>query len=205
MSPYLELCCLHLSANVSYAKAEAEIAFLTGIAVSASTQQRLVQDYEFAQPSIAPQAPLKEAHVDGGKVRLRTPAGQESSWRDYKAIATDGGIVADFQNNAALLDWVNQQPRNSPITCLGDGHDGVWKMVEQIGTMAERREILDWFHLMENLHKVGGSFKRLRTAETLLWQGNVDAVMALFADLKGRQAPELLPVFNEASTSDCEL
>jgi len=36
----------------------------------------------------------------------------------------------------------------------------------------ERREILDWYHLMENLHKVGGSLKRLRQAETLLWQAS---------------------------------
>jgi len=34
----------------------------------------------------------------------------------------------------------------------------------------ERREILDWYHNGE-LHKVGGSLKRLRQAETLLWQG----------------------------------
>jgi len=32
---------------------------------------------------------------------------------------------------------------------------------------------------MENLHKVGGSLKRLRQAETLLWQGQVDAAKAL--------------------------
>ena len=33
ISPYLELCWLHLSANVSYAKAQEEIVFLTGISV----------------------------------------------------------------------------------------------------------------------------------------------------------------------------
>ena len=32
----------------------------------------------------------------------------------------------------------------------------------------------------ENLHKVGGSLKRLRQAQALLWQGKVDETMALF-------------------------
>ncbi|WP_281166979.1 hypothetical protein [Baaleninema simplex] len=39
--------------------------------------------------------------VDGGKVRLRTPKGQESLWRDYKAIALHGQVCAAvFQDNA---------------------------------------------------------------------------------------------------------
>lgn len=41
---------------------------------------------------------------------------------------------------------------------------------------------------MENLYKVGGSLKRLRQAEALLWQGQVDATMALFADFTSKQA-----------------
>ncbi len=40
----------------------------------------------------------------------------------------------------------------------------------------------------ENLHKVGGSIKRLRQAETFLWNGNVDDAIALFTDLKAKQA-----------------
>ena len=52
----------------------------------------------------------------------------------------------------------------------------------------ERREILDWYHLLENLHKVGGSIKRLKYGETLLWQGKVDATIALFETLKNKPA-----------------
>jgi len=71
-----------------------------------------------------------------------------------------------------------------PTACLTnhlfrDGHDGVWNIIDEIAPNGERREILDWYHLMENLHKVGGSLKRLRQAETLLWQGQVDAAKAL--------------------------
>jgi len=45
---------------------------------------------------------------------------------------------------------------------------------------------------MENLHKVGGSLKRLRQAETLLWQGQVDAAKALFADCTTKQAQNFI-------------
>jgi len=61
------------------------------------------------------------------------------------------------------------------------GHDGVWNLFEEIST-AIRQEILDWYHLKENLYKVGGSLKRLKAAETFLCQ--LDLASALFVDLK---------------------
>jgi len=64
--------------------------------------------------------------------------------------------------------------------------------IDEIAPNGERREILDWYHLMENLHKVGGSLKRLRQAETLLWQGQVDAAKALFADCTTKQAQNFI-------------
>lgn len=188
LSPYLEQCCLRSSANVSYADAEKDVAMMTGIRVSAKTQQRLVQGYEFPAPTATTQDPIREACVDGGKVRIRTPLGEPSSWRDYKAIETNAGIVANFRNNAALIEWVNQQPLASIVTCLGDGHDGVWNIIAEIATPKQRREILDWYHLIENLLKIGGSNKRLRQAETLLWQGQVDETIALLGELKHKQA-----------------
>ena len=42
LSPHLENCCLRLSANVSYKQAQQDLAYLTGIRISAKTQQRLV-------------------------------------------------------------------------------------------------------------------------------------------------------------------
>lgn len=144
ISPYLELCCLCLSANVSYANAESDVAMLTGICVSSKTQQRLVQAYDFAAPQA--ETPLGEISVDGGKVRLRTPLGEISLWRDYKAIATDQGVVANLHQNQVLIDWVNTQPLSTPIPCLGDGHDGVWNIIAAIATPEQRREILDWYH-----------------------------------------------------------
>lgn len=89
---------------------------------------------------------IEQLCVDGGKVRLRTPLGEACEWRDYKAVATDQGMVANFQNNAQLINWVNEQPLAQPVTCLGDGHDGVWNIISQIATVPQRREILDWYH-----------------------------------------------------------
>jgi len=71
---------------------------------------------------------------------------------------------------------------------LGDGHPGIWKIVREFNCPGEIREILDWFHLIENLHKVGGSVKRLNQAETLLWQGKIDDTLALISPLKAKQA-----------------
>lgn len=186
ISPFLELCCLRVSANVSYANAESDVALLTGMVVSDNTQQRLVQTTDFPAPVVL--QPITEACVDGGKVRLRTPVGDICIWRDYKAIATDQGVVANLHQNQPLIDWVNSQPLSTPITCLGDGHDGVWNMIAAIATPEQRREILDWYHLNENLQKVGGSLKRLRQAEAYLWKGQVDETMALFKDMKRKQA-----------------
>jgi len=186
ISPYLELCCLRISANVSYANAESDVAMLTGMVVSDNTQQRLVQATDFPVP-VAEQ-PITEACVDGGKVRLRTPLGEICIWRDYKGIATDQGVVANLHQNQSLIDWVNGQPLSTPITCLGDGHDGVWNIIAAIATAEQRREILDWYHLNENLQKVGGSLKRLRQAEAYLWKGQVDETIALFVDMKRKQA-----------------
>ena len=178
LSPHLENCCLRLSANVSYEQAAEDVTYLTGIRIPAKTQQRLVHRQQLALPSI--EHNIEELCVDGGKVRLRTALGEGCEWRDYKAIATDWGTVANYQNNPQLVEWLNTQPLANPLTCLADGHDGVWNIVMQIATAEQRREILDWYHLKENLHKVGGSLKRLHQAEALLWGGKVDATLKLF-------------------------
>ena len=186
LSPHLENCCLRLSATVSYEQAEHDIAYLTGIRVPAKTQQRLVHRQRFEWPDVEQE--IAELSVDGGKVRLRTPLGLECEWRDYKAIATDQGMLANFQNNAQLTDWVNEQRLAKVLVCLGDGHDGIWNIITQIGSSEQRLEILDWYHLVENLHKVGGSIKRLNQAEALLWKGQVEAAIILFSDCQRKQA-----------------
>lgn len=177
-----------MSASVAYQSAEEEIATLTGVSVSHSTLQRLVQRQEFDLPEAKQK--VTEVSIDGGKVRLRSNAkGQPSYWREYKGVRIEGIYYgAFFQNNSLLLDWVGSQPLVNPVVCLGDGHDGVWNLFEAVCLPIQRLEILDWYHLKENLYKVGGSLKRLRQAETLLWQGQVDEVKALFVAVSRSQA-----------------
>lgn len=182
----LEKCCLRLCANESYQSAEAEIEALTGIRVGHSTHQRLVNRQELALPE-AKQG-ISEISVDGGKVRLRGEPKAGSYWRDYKAVRLQGIYYgAFFDDNQSLIDYVNSQKLLNPLVCLGDGHQGVWNLVKEFGINLERWEILDWYHLKENLYKVGGSLKRLKKAETLLWQGDVEATKALFANCRGKQ------------------
>ncbi|CAA9308409.1 hypothetical protein AVDCRST_MAG94-811 [uncultured Leptolyngbya sp.] len=161
-----------LSANVSYENAERDLRVLTGISVSHSTQQRLVQRSEWQEAQA--KAPVETMSIDGGKVRLRTVKGEPSQWRDYKAVAVHEQLCAAwFQENEALVSWVNQQPKAVVVTCVGDGHDGVWNLISRISSADQRREILDWYHLVENLYKVGGLRQRLRQVETDLWHGRL--------------------------------
>ena len=187
ISPHLQKCCLLLVGNESFVNAEKDLEILTGIKIPHSTQHRLVNNYQLPEPMVSKTA--KSLSVDGGSVRIRTPLGQASEWRSYKAIKIHDRVGrAFFQDNQGLLEWVNQQPLSKTITCLGDGHDGVWNIVEGISTKDERREVLDWYHLMENLHKVGGSNQRLRQAKNYLWTGLVNDAISLFDDLNKKQA-----------------
>jgi hypothetical protein len=187
LSGGLEKVCLRLSANESFQDAEVDIAALTGMTVGHSTQQRLVGRQSF-EPAEAKQG-VSEISIDGGKVRLRDLVDSQSPWRDYKAVRTQGIYYsAFFQDNDSLIDALSAQRLLTPLVCLGDGHDGVWNLFGELATPETRWEILDWYHLKENLYKVDGSLKRLAAAEAFLWQGNVEAAKALFKDCRRKQA-----------------
>ena len=104
--------------------------------------------------------------------------------------------MAWFQKNEELVSWVNQQTFDSILNCVGDGHPGVWNLMNQFNPEGKTRQILDWFHLVENLHKVGGSLKRIAHGKELLWQGKVDATLALFSSLKKTQAQNFCTYLN---------
>ena len=180
-SPHLEACCLLLSANESYQDTARDIAVLTGLSVSKSTQQRLVHRHEFPPEPV--DCGVKEMSIDGGKIRLRTPKGQPSEWRDYKGVNLHQCCVAAFfRQNEALVEWVNQQPLASPLVCLGDGHDGIWTLFAHLDAQVQRLEILDWYHLMENLAKVGGGQPRLDAVQACLWHGDIEQAVKQLDD-----------------------
>jgi len=140
---------------------EKDLEILTGIRVPHSTQHHLGLNHEIELTKIVKRG--EELSVDGGTVRIRTPLGKESEWKQYKAIKIhERAGAALFQKDEELISWVNQQPLSQIVTCLGDGHDGVWNVIKKIGNSEQRREVLDWYHLTENLYKVGGSMKKLK-------------------------------------------
>jgi hypothetical protein len=179
---------LLICANESYQRAEEDLKELTGIKVSHSTLQRLVKKQEIEWPDS--KLGVQELMIDGGKVRLRTEEkGKPCEWKDYKAVSLNGiQVGAFFRDNSSLLDWVNSQRLLNPLFCLGDGHPGIWNLFTEIGESEQRQEILDWYHLKENLYRVGGSIKRLEEAERLLWKGQREAVLQLFSHFKKKEA-----------------
>lgn len=107
----------------------------------------------------------------------------QGNWKGYKAARLHNfqALAASFQENSLVINWVNNQPLAPILTCIGDGHDGVWNIIHEFTPVMERREILDWFHLMENLYKVGGSMQRINKVKELLWKRRVDDAITSFA------------------------
>ena len=170
LSPLLEKCCLVASAKTSYGQASEDMKLMTGMTVSDSSLHRLVQRVEL--PPETSTRPVTGLSVDGGKVRLRTPHPGPCEWRDYKAVALHDSVCnAYFRDNEALVAWIEQNPLSPMVTCVGDGHDGIWNIITQITSEHQRREVLDWYHLMENLHKVDAPPSDLKQIKTFLWSG----------------------------------
>lgn len=188
LSPKMTKNALLVCANESYQRAEEDLKELTGIKISHSTLQRLVnqQDLELPESKLG----VTEAMIDGGKVRLRTEEkGKACEWKDYKAVSLNGiQLGAFFLDNQSLIDWVNSQRLLNPLFCLGDGHPGIWNLFQEIAESEQRTEIIDWYHLKENLFKVGGSIKRLKQGEKLLWEGKTMEALQLFSGLKNKKA-----------------
>ena len=120
-----------MCAKASYKHAERDVAVLTGIRVSAKTQERMVKRAEIAEPVST--EPVDELTLDGGMVRVRTPR-EVSQWRQYHALRLNGeGIgMGWFKAPADLLSWVATLPLASLVYVLGDGHCVIWKIFEQM-------------------------------------------------------------------------
>ena len=172
-----------MCAKASYQQAETDIAMLTGVRVSAKTQERMVK--RAILPEISSDEPVTEMALDGGMVRVRTPKGQPSEWRQYHAIRLNrNGIgMAWFKSPACLLSWVATLPMASLLYALGDGHCGIWSLFEQMAIPGSIDEILDWFHLKENLYKVEASTEQLEAISSLLWEGQGSHAKILLNDI----------------------
>lgn len=149
------MCCLRSSANVSYQHAEEDMEMFTGIRVSAKTQQRLVHRQTFDSPKA--EQPVEELSVDGGAhSHPHSPWGKIAPGKNTRrCISRMQRLGRSSKIMSPCQSWVNTQPLASPVTCLGDGHDGVWNIIVEITPNGERREILDWYQMIENLHLCG--------------------------------------------------
>ena len=126
------------SAKSSYQEAERDIELMMGMRVGHSNLHRLVQRSEI--PEGQSQKNIESLSVDGGKVRLRTKEQGPCEWRDYKAVSLHNSVCgAYFQDNEALIAWVQRQPLSSMVTCVGDGHDGVWNIMKCLAPNSKRR------------------------------------------------------------------
>ena len=182
-SPLMELCCLRMSAKASYRQAERDVELLTGIGVSAKTQERIVERHAIDAAPV--EEPVEEVALDGGMVRLIAAPGEGSRWKQYKAVRLNGNGMgmAWFEQNQQLIDWLQSLPMMSLFYCLGDGHPGIWSLFSQLERAQISDEILDWFHLIENLHKVDASDEQLAKAESLLWWGKVEQTLTLMSQI----------------------
>ncbi len=158
-SPLLSKCCLLLAANESFQDAELDLKVMTGIEVGHSTHHRQVQKLDTSPPNVKQK--LTEVCLDGGKVRLRSlEKGKPTYWKEYKTGRLQGVYYgAFFQDNLSLTNWVNSQNIGKTLYCLGDGHDGIWNLFSEIADEDIRTEILDWYHLKENLYKIQATKK----------------------------------------------
>ena len=68
-----------MCAKASYQQAETDVVMLTGVRVSAKTQERMVK--RATLPEAVSAEPVTEMALDGGMVRVRTPKDQPSEWR----------------------------------------------------------------------------------------------------------------------------
>ena len=74
-------------------------------------------------------------------------------------------------------------------------------LIAGIATKGSRLEILDWYHLVENLYKVGGDKNRLAKVEAFLWRGNVVAAIAEFDQLSHPQVDNFIAYLRSSSLS----
>ncbi len=73
----------------------------------------------------------------------------------------------------------------------------IWNLFREIGEEQERIEILDWYHLIENLYKVGGSFHRIEEVKCFLWKGEVDDAISCFEGWSEPQVENFITYLNK--------
>lgn len=156
---------------------------LMGLKVGHSTHHRKVQRIDNLLPDV--KQGLSEVAIDGGTIRLRGESGEKSYWKEYKTARLQGIYYgAFFQDNESLINWINSQKLTNPLYCLGDGHSGIWNIMTEIGEKGQRIEILDWYHLMENIGKIEAKKYQKKQLTAYLWMGEVQEAIRYLRPLE---------------------
>ena len=113
---------------------------------------------------------MGEKYGYGLKRKVSLPTGKSIKQEDCRGYIGR----AFFQDNLGLTNWVNSQNIGRTLYWLGDGHDGIWNLFSEIADSNIRQEILDWYHLKENLYKIQAPKKFLVDIEAELWHGQVE-------------------------------
>lgn len=74
---------------------------------------------------------------------------------------------------------------------------GERNLFADIANIHQRQEILDWFHLVENLTKVRGSEQLLVIVKALLWKGDVDGAIEQFQHCQHEQVNNFITYLNK--------
>jgi hypothetical protein len=176
-SPGIEKICLIMTANKSFPQSEKDIKILSGLCISRNSLHRVVQRYEEPEENICKEE-VKEIAVDGGSVCLKS-----GNWKQFKtARVNERYHIACFKDDELLVKKLEKLKKKETVYLLGDGHDGVWNVFKELS--CNKCEILDWYHLMENLYKYGVllhpqkfSKKRITNYKKLLWSGKKEKVI----------------------------
>jgi hypothetical protein len=175
-SPFFEEICEIVYSNGSFVSGEKNIGMLTGVFISKSSLHRMFERKENEEIEIPEK--VEEMSVDGGSVCV---IGDKAERKQYKAIRINGKYHnAWYKEDRKLINYANKQERAEFVVCLGDGHDGVWNVFEEI--KHQKLEILDWYHLMENLYKQKMEKSELLKIKRLLWEGRIDEALAEFEE-----------------------
>ena len=88
----------------------------TGVKIGHTCLHRLVEKQEGSEPHA--KIEVRETSIDGGKVRLRGDLPEGSHWPDYKAVRLHESYYGAFyQDNEALINYINHQPLALLLTC----------------------------------------------------------------------------------------
>jgi len=170
LSPGVEKICLITTASKSFPQSEKDLKELMGLSISRNSLHRIVQRYEEGEEN-SYKGEVGEIAVDGGSICLKG-----GNCQQFKvARVNKEHHMVYFKEDELLVEKLKHLSKKPLVYLLGDGHDGVWNIFKELD--CHKKEILDWYHLKENLYKQSIGKERLERYETQLWYGEKDKVI----------------------------